>query len=126
MKTLLRAASVASALVILASGALAQNRPPRFWNLTRNTISEFYLAPAGTANWSDNQCKNDKDGTVDSDERLRITGINPGTYDAKLKDTTGPRIEGEDPDIAGIIPGPQPLPAQWYEAPASLEMSEER
>ena len=89
MKTLLRAASVASALVFLASGALAQNRPPRFWNLTRNTIAEFYLAPAGTTNWGDNQCKNDKDGTVDSDERLRITGISPGTYDAKLKDITG-------------------------------------
>jgi hypothetical protein len=26
---------------------------------------------------------------------------------------TGPRIEGEDPDIAGIRPGPQPLPPQW-------------
>jgi hypothetical protein len=25
----------------------------------------------------------------------------------------GPRVEGEDPDIAGITPGPQPLPEQW-------------
>ena len=24
-----------------------------------------------------------------------------------------PRIEGEDPDIAGIQPGPQPLPEQF-------------
>ena len=31
----------------------------------------------------DNQCKNDKDGTVDSDERLRITGVNTGTYDIR-------------------------------------------
>jgi hypothetical protein len=23
------------------------------------------------------------------------------------------RIEGEDPDIAGIRPGPQPLPSEW-------------
>ena len=36
-----------------------------------------------------NQCKNDKDGTVDPDERLRITGIAPGSYDAKLKDVSG-------------------------------------
>jgi hypothetical protein len=86
MKTLVH---VASALVILMSSAVAQDRPPRFWNLTRHTIAEFYLAPAGTTNWSDNQCKNDKDGTVDSDERLRITGIRPGTYDAKLKDVSG-------------------------------------
>ncbi|HEV8488029.1 MAG TPA: hypothetical protein VGV87_31200 [Blastocatellia bacterium] len=25
----------------------------------------------------------------------------------------GPRLEGEDPDIAGIRPGPQPLPEDW-------------
>ncbi len=91
MKALVHAAST---LIILASGimvsaATAQDRPARFWNLTRHTIAEFYLAPAGTTNWSDNQCKNDKDGTVDSDERLRITGISPGTYDAKLKDVSG-------------------------------------
>jgi hypothetical protein len=86
MKTI---AHAASALIMLTSAAVAQDRPPRFWNLTRNTIAEFYLAPAGTTNWSDNQCKNDKDGTVDSDERLRITGVSPGTYDAKLKDVSG-------------------------------------
>ena len=27
--------------------------------------------------------------------------------------TAGPRIGDEDPDIAGIRPGPQPLPEQW-------------
>jgi hypothetical protein len=59
------------------------------WNLTHHTISEFRLAPAGTTKWGDNQCKNDRDGTVDSDERLRITGIEPGIYDASLKDTSG-------------------------------------
>ena len=36
-----------------------------------------------------NQCKNDKDGTVDPDERLPITGVAPGSYDAKLKDVSG-------------------------------------
>ena len=25
----------------------------------------------------------------------------------------GPRLDGEDPDIAGIQPGPQPLPSDW-------------
>jgi hypothetical protein len=30
------------------------------------------------------------------------------------KAQAGPRREGdEDPDIAGILPGPQSLPAQW-------------
>lgn len=32
----------------------------------------------------------------------------------KARKTEAPRIEGgEDPDIAGILPGPQPLPDQW-------------
>ena len=30
--------------------------------------------------------------------------------EAKLRRTTTPGSEGEDPDIAGIIPGPQPRP----------------
>jgi hypothetical protein len=71
-----------------AAATLAAERPMRFWNLTLHTITEFYLAPAGTTNWGPNQCKNDRDGTVDSDERLRITDTPPGTYDAKLVDTT--------------------------------------
>src|SRR6516162_1466897 len=81
-------ALVATAIAT-ASSALAADGPIRFWNLTHHTISEFRLAPAGTTRWSDNQCKNDRDGTVDSDERLRITGIRQGTYDAKLKDISG-------------------------------------
>jgi hypothetical protein len=77
------------ALDAITSAAFAQNRPVRFWNLTRYVISEFYLAPAGTPNWGPNQCKNDKDGTVDPDERLRITGVQPGIYDARFKDASG-------------------------------------
>ena len=72
-----------------SSAAVAEGRPTRFWNLTRHVVSEFYLAPTGTANWGPNQCKNDKDGTVDPDERLRITGVEPGVYDAKLTDVSG-------------------------------------
>ncbi len=78
-----------AALIAATSGTMAADRPIRLWNLTRHTISEFRLAPAGTANWGENQCRNDKDGTVDSDERLRITGIEPGLYDARLKDASG-------------------------------------
>lgn len=29
------------------------------------------------------------------------------------KTTRSPATPGEDPDIAGIIPGPQPLPEEW-------------
>jgi hypothetical protein len=86
------AASVATCVL---APALAQaqgrgpERPTRFWNLTRFTVSELYLAPAGTTDWGPNQCKNDKDGTVDMDERLRITGIASGQFDAKLVDVSG-------------------------------------
>ena len=77
------------ALIVTVASALSAERPTRFWNLTLHTISEFQLAPAGTTKWGENQCKNDKDGTVDSDERLRITGIESGRYDARIKDVTG-------------------------------------
>jgi len=77
------------ALTATAVAASAQSRPTRFWNLTQDTISEFYLAPAGTANFGPNQCKNDKDGTVDHDERLRITGVETGVYDVKFTDIRG-------------------------------------
>ena len=86
-----KAAFAVLALAVTVTSALGveRERPTRFWNLTRHTISEFQLAPAGTTKWGENQCKNDKDGTVDSDERLRITGIEPGRYDARLKDVLG-------------------------------------
>ena len=80
---------VALVLVATSVAAIAQSRPTRFWNLTRHTISELYLAPSGGTEFGPNQCKNDKDGTVDPDERLRVTGVAPGMYDAKLKDTSG-------------------------------------
>ena len=126
-----RLAFLVLALVAASSAALAQGRPPRFWNLTGETISEFYLAPAGTTDWGTNQCKNDRDGTVDPDERLNITGVQPGSYDAKLADVTGARISrgprhqgggradfldrGEGPDILQSLTGwagSHPLPRE--------------
>ena len=77
------------AFTLVVSTAFAQGRPPRFWNLTHGRISEFYLAPPGTTNWGPNQAKNDKDGVVDPDERLNITGVTSGTYDVKFTDKDG-------------------------------------
>jgi hypothetical protein len=76
-------------LTVVSGQAAAQGRSTRFWNLTENTISAFYLAPSGTSNWGPNQCKNDRDGAVDPDERLRITDVTAGNYDAKIVDVTG-------------------------------------
>jgi hypothetical protein len=74
----------------LALPAVAQDRKGiRFWNLTLNTITQLQLSPAGKNTWGPNQCANDRDGTVDHDERLRITGVEPGRYDVRLADQTG-------------------------------------
>jgi hypothetical protein len=85
----LRIALFIVALAVVAGEARAESRPTRFWNLTRNTISKFHLAPAGTSDWGPNECMNDKDGAVEPDERLRITDVRSGSYDAKLTDLTG-------------------------------------
>jgi hypothetical protein len=82
-KRTLRMVSASAALVFLAVPAHAE-KPTRFWNLTSATVTELRLAPAGTENFGENQCLNDKDGSVDHDERLKITGIAPGAYDAKI------------------------------------------
>ena len=52
-------------LGLTCSAALAQTgKGVRFWNLTANTVKEFYLSPAGKDEWGPNHCANDKDGEV--------------------------------------------------------------
>jgi len=77
---------IASIVLLLAgtSALFAQGKGIRFWNLTSATISGLQLSPAGKNEWGPNQTLNDKDKEVDHDERLRITGVEPGRYDAKL------------------------------------------
>src|SRR3982750_665986 len=80
--------ALTSALVALLSASAnelaAKGKGIRLWNLTTATISGFQLSPAGKADWGPNQTLNDKDKEVDHDERLRITGVEPGRYDAKV------------------------------------------
>ena len=71
-------------LLAITSDLAAQGKGIRFWNLTTATISRFQLSPAGKDSWGPNQTLNDKDKEVDHDERLRITGVEPGRYDAKV------------------------------------------
>jgi hypothetical protein len=77
---------VFSATIVFATaGPLqAQGKGIRLWNLTTETISNFQLSPPGQNNWGPNQTLNDKDKEVDHDERLRITDVAPGRYDAKV------------------------------------------
>ena len=78
------------AFMLLAAGSTAHAaKATRFWNLTDNTITKLELAPAGTDKFGPDLCKNDKDGAVDHDERLKIVGVASGTYEARFTDSKG-------------------------------------
>jgi hypothetical protein len=87
--------------IVVAAGAAqaADGGITRFWNLTGETITHLYLAPAGTTNWGADQCRNDKDGSVDFDERLRITGALSGHYDVRFTDKTGRNCVVKDVEV---------------------------
>lgn len=77
-------------LAFVCAAVSAYAGPPmQFWNLTKNTVQHLYLAPAGSNHWSKDQCTNDPDGSVDPDERLHLTGVQPGRYDVRLSDDKG-------------------------------------
>jgi hypothetical protein len=67
---------------VLAQPAMAKDT--QFWNLTSSTVKSLELARAGTSAFGPNQCVNDPDGAVDHDERLKVTGVTTGAYDARL------------------------------------------
>jgi hypothetical protein len=81
------AALIALILVLIPVSASAKDT--QFWNLTANTITSLQLSPAGKNEWGRNQADNDKDHTVDHDERLKITDTASGTYDVKIADKSG-------------------------------------
>jgi hypothetical protein len=76
--------AVTAVLLCTSIQSVAQGKGIRLWNLTTATISNFQLSPAGKDSWGPNQTLNDRDKEVDHDERLRITGVEPGRYDAKV------------------------------------------
>ena len=71
------------AAILVARPAVAKDTS--FWNLTSSTVKSLELAPAGTSAFGPNQTTNDPDGDVDHDERLKVTGVKSGAYDARLK-----------------------------------------
>lgn len=81
---MLRVVVISVSALLIATPLLAQGKGIRLWNLTTATISNFQLSPAGKDSFGPNQTLNDKDKEVDHDERLRITGIDPGRYDARV------------------------------------------
>jgi hypothetical protein len=86
--------------MLATTSAAAQDRTGiRFWNLTLYTVTQMQMSPAGQNAWGPDQCKNDKDGTVDHNERLRITGITAGRYDVKLADKIGRQCLVRDVEV---------------------------
>jgi hypothetical protein len=86
-------------LALLVAAAAGAAERMRFWNTTSVTITELYLAPAGTTQWGPNQCKNDPDGVVDADERLTLKDVAAGRYDVKLADKNGRHCTGHDVEL---------------------------
>jgi hypothetical protein len=76
-------------LLTLSAAQAAERRGMRFWNLTLYTLTSLQFSAPGQNAWGKNQCENDDDKTVDHNERLRITGLTPSLYDAKLTDKLG-------------------------------------
>ena len=79
------------ALALLFVGGLAgtaQAKQTKFWNLTANTITSLQLAPAGGTDFGENLTKQDPDGSVEHDERIKVN-VKAGTYDAKIADAKG-------------------------------------
>jgi hypothetical protein len=77
------------AVMLVAAGTAYAAKGTRFWNLTHAEIDSLQLAPAGTQDYGDNLCLLDDDKSVEADERLQVTGVKSGTYDAKIHDVTG-------------------------------------
>src|SRR2546423_15077741 len=91
-------------LLTLSATEAAERRGMRFWNLTLYTLISLQFSPPGQNAWGKNQCENDDDKTVDHNERLRVTGLTPGRYDAKLIDKLGRTCVVRDVDVKdGIL-----------------------
>ena len=81
--------AIVALLLTLSAAQAAERRGMRFWNLTLYTLTSLQFSAPGQNAWGKNQCENDDDKTVDHNERLRITGLAPGLYDAKITDKLG-------------------------------------
>ena len=86
-------------LLTLSAAQAAERRGMRFWNLTLYTLTSLQFSAPGQNAWGKNQCENDDDKTVDHNERLRITGLTAGRYDARLVDRIGRTCVVKDVDV---------------------------
>ncbi len=97
----MRGLSLAVLVVLATANVAAAADRMQFWNLTSGTITGLSLAPVGTTAFGPNQCANDKDGSVDHDERLRLLGIQPGHYDVQVTEQKGRVCLARDVAVIG-------------------------
>lgn len=92
---------LASVVIVMMSvgPTWSKDKPTRFWNLTGDTVTHLLIAPTGTEAYGADQCRNDRDGTVDYDERLPITGIGSGRYDLLLDLKKGRRCQVRNVEV---------------------------
>lgn len=83
------AMTVFAVMLVAAAGTAYAAKGTRFWNLTHAEIDSLQLAPAGTSDFGENLCLQDDDKSVEADERLQVSGVKIGTYDAKIHDVNG-------------------------------------
>jgi hypothetical protein len=81
--------AILTALVLALIPADALAKDTQFWNLTADTITSLQFSSPGKNEWGRNQADNDRDHTVDHDERLKITDTPAGVYDVKFVDKGG-------------------------------------
>ena len=91
--------AIVALLLTLSAAQAGERRGMRFWNLTLYTLTSLQFSAPGQNAWGKNQCENDDDKTVDHNERLRITGLTPGRYDATLTDKLGRTCVVKDLDV---------------------------
>jgi hypothetical protein len=96
-----RGIAVICLLTVFASTGASSADRMRFWNLTGTTVAKLYLAPKGTTAWGPDQCANDPDGSVSTDERLELKGLAVGHYDVKLTDANGRTCIVKDVTLQG-------------------------
>src|ERR1700753_2496835 len=85
----MKSVMIAAVFGLALAPPTASPKDTQFWNLTANTITSLQLSPAGKNDWGRNQTDNDRDHTVDHDERLKITDTPSGLYDVKFVDKSG-------------------------------------
>lgn len=93
---------IGAMLMTAMSCVSASGREARFVAFNSTTSTDFtalYLAPAGTDQWGPNQVLNEKDKSWEASERIRLSGIKPGRYDARLVDEKGQECRLSNVDL---------------------------